>query len=174
MRNIKIAEDIYALLQRHAEPFVDSENDVLRRLLLAEDADGYIDGAPAVRRGPGDLMPYLDAGLLNAGDELVHEQPRKGRVHRALVAGDGWLEVEGHPAFRQVSPALKALVGNEINGWGQWTHVASGRRLQELRDELRRRQANGTQVAHAPMATDPATGETSTTASDSHATRKAL
>jgi hypothetical protein len=137
MRNIEVDDDVYALLQRHATPFVDSENDVLRRLLLG---DGV--GEPAevndVRRGPGDLLPYIEAGLMAAGDELIHDQPRKGKTNRARVAGDGWVEVDGHPAFKQVSPALKALVGHEINGWGQWTHVPSGRRLQELREELQR------------------------------------
>jgi hypothetical protein len=85
-------------------------------------------------------MPFIEAGLLAAGDELVHEQPRKGLVHRARVTGDGWLAVDGR-AFRRVSPALKSCVGHEINGWGQWTHVRSGRRMQKLREELRQRQA---------------------------------
>ena len=44
------------------------------------------------------------------------------------------------PPFEKVSPALKACVGHEINGWGQWTHARSRRQLQEFRDELRRMQ----------------------------------
>jgi hypothetical protein len=132
-RKIEIDDEIYALLQRHARPFEDRENDVLRRLLLA----GPATPAPAPSGRPGDLLPYIAAGLIQPGDELVHEQPRKGRVHRATVSERGGIDVDGyiHP---KVSPALKAMVGHEINGWSQWTHAKTGKTLHELRVELRR------------------------------------
>ncbi|CAM5677169.1 RAMA domain-containing protein OS=Streptomyces antimycoticus OX=68175 GN=SANT12839_101730 PE=4 SV=1 [Streptomyces antimycoticus] len=34
MRTIEIDDEVFAYLQRHGEPLVDSPNDVLRRLLL--------------------------------------------------------------------------------------------------------------------------------------------
>ncbi|GAA4757697.1 hypothetical protein GCM10023328_47020 [Modestobacter marinus] len=136
MRKIEIDDEVYALLQRHARPFEDRENDVLRRLLFNDDALRKLQSASR----PGDLLPYLDAGLLEAGDDLIHEQPRKGRIHRGTVTPDGGIEVSGE-VYLKVSPALKAVVGHEINGWGQWVLARTGQRLQDLRDELRRRES---------------------------------
>jgi hypothetical protein len=145
MRNIRIDDELYAFLQRHARPFEDSENDVLRRLLLEDGGDTRprkrgLTAAPSPGRRPGNLMPYLDAGLLRTGDELVHEQPRKGLVHRATVSADGWLLAQDE-SFAEVSPALKHCVGHEINGWKYWTHRRSGQPLRALRDELHHRQS---------------------------------
>ena len=144
MRKIEIDDEVFAVLQLHARPLEDAANDVLRRLLLCQ-GNGEAtrpsgETRPSrPRKGTGDLMPFLEAGLLQPGDQLTHSQPRKGLVHQAVVAADGWLEVAGRP-FPKVSPALKACVGHEINGWGQWTHKRTGRRLQSLREELARRQ----------------------------------
>jgi hypothetical protein len=138
MHKVDIDREVYEFLQGHARPFEDTVNDVLRRLLLANA------GGPPGRnsdgrkqRRTGDLKPFLDEGLLAPDDELVHEQPRKGVVHRATVTADGWLQV-GDQEFPQVSPALKSCVGNEINGWANWKHRRSGRSLQDLRAEHRR------------------------------------
>jgi hypothetical protein len=141
VHKIEVDDEVFALLQRHAQPFVDRENDVLRRLLLGEPAAGRSADTSAARNDLGVLMPYLDAGLLEPNDELVHEQPRKGLVHRAHVTRDGCVEVAGNPPFRNVSPALKFCVGHDINGWDHWTHVRTGRRLRELREELRQLQS---------------------------------
>lgn len=143
MHKVDIDDEVYVFLQAHARPFEDSVNDVLRRLLLA--ATPYPMEPPRSRsptinqRRPGDLMPLLKLGLLEAGDELVFEQPRKGAIHRATVTEDGWLTVNDED-YPKVSPALKSSVGNEINGWKQWIHRASGRPLEDLRAELRRTQ----------------------------------
>jgi len=143
MRKIEIDDDVFAHLQRHARPLMDKENDVLRRLLF----DGGEDGAatsggdtprpPTNRpsRGTGDLMPYIEGGLLAAGDELEYRQPRKGLVHRARVGADGWIETDSGP-FKKVSPSLKAYTGTEINGWSHWRRIVDGRRLGDLRDQL--------------------------------------
>lgn len=134
---IDIDHEVYEFLQGHARPFEDSANDVLRRLLLTSAA-----GPPKRKTGggthrrAGDLKPYLDEGLLKPDDELVHEQPRKGVVHRATVTADGWLQVNNQE-FPKVSPALKSCVGHEINGWANWTHRRSGKPLQDLRAEYR-------------------------------------
>jgi hypothetical protein len=133
MRTIRIDDEVYSVLQQHARPFEDTENDVLRRLLLEDGSQKVADDSR--RHRPGDLKVYLDAGLLNVGDELVHEQPRKGVVHRATVTLDGCLVVGGK-TFSAVSPALKSSVGHDINGWKSWRHHRSGRLLNELREEV--------------------------------------
>ena len=54
------------------------------------------------------------------------------------MTADGWVEVPGLPPFKKVSPALKACVGTEVNGWSRWVHERSGRSLSDLRDQLQR------------------------------------
>ena len=130
-------------LQRHAslahrEPLVDTPNDVLRRELLnskkppADKAGGRRTGA---------LMPIIEAGLAAAGDTVRHHQSRLKRTHEGIVTADGWIEIPDGRAFPQPSPALKAQTGIDINGWGQYTPVPSGRRLQDLHAEVAKHQA---------------------------------
>lgn len=126
-RSIEVDEEVFAALEREAIPFVDTTpNDVLRRLLLA--------GTPNPLAGKsGDLMPLLDAGRLRAGDRLVHHQPRKGRTFTAEVTADGHIQLPDGRRFAAPSPALRACVGSEINGWGQWEVERTGQRLQDIR-----------------------------------------
>ncbi|OQD51854.1 hypothetical protein BM536_037710 [Streptomyces phaeoluteigriseus] len=137
MRTIEIDDEVFAYLQRHSEPLVDSPNDVLRRLLLNEERSSA-DGAGIRRTGA--LMFILEAGLAAPGDKLQHHQSRLKRTHEAVITADGWVELPDGRAFPQPSPALKAQTGSEINGWGQYTHLPSGRRLQALREEAAKHQ----------------------------------
>ncbi|MDQ1013143.1 hypothetical protein QFZ82_007628 [Streptomyces sp. V4I23] len=130
MRKIEIDDEVFAYLQRHSEPLVDTPNDVLRRELLGKKKP---DAEQA--RGPGALMFIIEAGLVAPGDKLQHHQPRRQRTHEATVTADGWVEIPDGRTFAQPSPALKAQTGSDINGWGQYVHLPSGRRLQELREE---------------------------------------
>ncbi|MEU5903875.1 hypothetical protein ABZ780_05820 [Micromonospora sp. NPDC047467] len=136
MHEIQVDDQVYELLQRHARPFVDRENDVLRRLLRIDSSPGT---AKSQRLGGGDLSSLIDAKLLAPGDDLVHVQTRKGLTHRAVVTEDGSIRLPDGSTYAKPSPALKACVGHDINGWGQWTHAATGRSLHELREELRQR-----------------------------------
>ncbi|MFJ4414265.1 hypothetical protein [Streptomyces sp. NPDC088925] len=132
MRTIEIDEEIFAYLQSHSEPLVDTPNDVLRRELL------HPHRSPAKatdQRRKGSLASLIDAGLVSAGDTLEHHQTRLRRTHTAVITADGWIEIQDGSTFAQPSPALKAQTGTSINGWGQYTHVRSGKRLQELRQE---------------------------------------
>ncbi|WP_238433582.1 restriction system modified-DNA reader domain-containing protein [Micromonospora tarensis] len=133
MHRIEVDDQVYALLQQHAEPFVDRENDVLRRLLGIDLGPEKVkeDGRPG-----GDLMGLIEAELLVPGDELIHVQSRKGRTHRAVVTTDGYLRLPDGSTYAKPSPALKACVGHDINGWGQWTHARSNVPLQALRKKL--------------------------------------
>ncbi|OKJ03893.1 hypothetical protein AMK18_01505 [Streptomyces sp. CB01249] len=134
-RTIEIDDEVFAFLQHHSEPLVDTPNDVLRRLLLADPAQ-----RPATTPGrrPGDLMPFIKAGLLKPGDKLVHVQPRRGLTHEATVTPDGWIEIEDGREFSKPSPALKAQTGVDINGYGKYVLKDDNEvRLQDLRDRLR-------------------------------------
>lgn len=131
-RSIEVDDEVFAYLQSHSEPLVDTPNDVLRRELLGTAGRS----APAARgRRNGSLTALIEAGLVSAGDTLQHHQSRLRRTHTATITTDGWIEIPDGRAFPQPSPALKAQTGSSINGWGQYTHVPSGRRLQELRQE---------------------------------------
>ncbi|WP_149825247.1 hypothetical protein [Streptomyces tailanensis] len=135
MRTIEIDDEVFACLQRLSEPLVDTPNDVLRRVLLKNGAGHSSTGQASGTRRTGSLLPLIEAGLVAAGDKVRHHQSRLKRTHEATITADGWLELPDGQAFPQPSPALRAQTGNEINGWGQYTHVPSGRRLQELREE---------------------------------------
>ncbi|MFD5426354.1 hypothetical protein [Streptomyces sp. NPDC127084] len=139
MRKIEIDDEVFAYLQRHSEPLVDTPNDVLRRELLGKQKPN----AGREARALGALMFIIEAGLASPGDKLQHHQPRRQRTHEATITPDGWVEIPDGRAFPQPSPALKAQTGSDINGWGQYTHVASGRRLQELREEAKGLPAQG-------------------------------
>ncbi|MFE5482979.1 hypothetical protein [Streptomyces sp. NPDC056527] len=133
MRKIEIDDEVFAYLQRHSEPLVDTPNDVLRRELLGEKSSQDA----GAERGLGGLWFIIEAGLAAPGDQLRHHQPRLQRTHEAAITADGWVELPDGRSFAQPSPALKAQTGSDINGWGQYTHVPSGRKLQSLREEAR-------------------------------------
>lgn len=77
---------------------------------LEADADD-----PAIRTAAFPTKTLLVRGRLHPMDELHYEEKRKGRLHRAVILPDGWIRtVNGE--YRQPSPALRDLVGHEING----------------------------------------------------------
>jgi hypothetical protein len=129
MRKIEVDDEVFAYLQRHSEPLVDTPNDVLRRQLLDASAPGM-----SSSRRTGSLMPLIEAGLVTAGDTLQHHQSRLRRTHEAIITADGWIELPDGRSFSRPSPALKAQTGNDINGWGQYIHLRSGLPLQALRE----------------------------------------
>ncbi|MGW5420202.1 restriction system modified-DNA reader domain-containing protein [Streptomyces sp. NPDC003943] len=134
-RSIEIDDEVFAFLQSQSEPLVDTPNDVLRRLLLG--SSGRLPDATSERR-PGDLMPFIKAGLLTAGDKLIHVQPRRGLTHETTVTADGWLAIEDGREFPKPSPALKAQTGVDINGYGKYVLKTNPEvRLQDLREQLR-------------------------------------
>lgn len=138
LRKIDVDDDVFAFLQRHSVPLVDTPNDVLRRLLLNDELAAV--AAEGTRRA-GALLPLLEFGLVRSGDTLRHHQPRLNRTHEATITADGWVELPDGRVYAQPSPALKAQTGSDINGWGQYIHVPTGRPLQELRKEAADRSA---------------------------------
>ncbi|MFF8608431.1 hypothetical protein ACF06X_21105 [Streptomyces sp. NPDC015346] len=134
-RSIEIDDEVFAFLQSRSEPLVDTPNDVLRRLLLKDTA---LPRESSGERRPGDLMPFITAGLLEAGDKLIHVQPRRGLTHEATLTADGWLRIEDGREFSKPSPALKAQTGVDINGYGKYVLKKNPEvRLQDLREQLR-------------------------------------
>lgn len=127
---IEIDDEVYAELERHVKGF-EQPNDVLRRLLL-KDAPAHPLAVVPSRKGK--LLPLLQAEVIAVGDLLVHERKRKGDRFEATVAEHGWLSVNGRP-YQSPSPALGDLVGTQIDGWHNWTHVKSAKTLRELREQ---------------------------------------
>ncbi|MEU3493506.1 hypothetical protein ABZ747_08415 [Kitasatospora cineracea] len=137
-RTIAIDEEVFAFLQAHGEPLVDTPNDVLRRLLL-QSAPGGANPAPAAP-APGALLPFLQRGWLRDGEELHHTKKRSGVTFRAHVTPEGGIRIDDGRVFLLPSPALKAQVGSEINGWGQYLISRTEEPLQTLRDRLKKEQ----------------------------------
>ncbi|MER5455331.1 hypothetical protein ABT008_11165 [Micromonospora sp. NPDC002389] len=138
-RTIEVDDEVFAFLQQHCEPLVDTPNDVLRRLLLREDSEEPQErAAPTTRRlpqRPGALLPLINAGVLTPGDVLRHEQPRRRMVHEATVTPRGWLKLADGRSFSTPSRALAEQTGTTINGW-TYVHVPSGKSLYELRSKI--------------------------------------
>ncbi|KAA8890080.1 hypothetical protein F3087_01820 [Nocardia colli] len=137
-RKIVVDDEVFKALVAARVDF-ESENDVLRRLLLAGDdsspppSPSTLDTAGQPRVGQ--LAILLERGLIRSGDELQHHRIRKGQVFTATVL-DGGLIQTAEGVYGSPSPALKALVGSDINGWHYWIHTRSGKTLRELRASL--------------------------------------
>ncbi|WP_433212031.1 hypothetical protein ACQP00_51645 [Dactylosporangium sp. CS-047395] len=141
-RTIEVDDEVFAFLQQHCEPLVDTPNDVLRRLLLgggSEESPKRLEAAtvarPRVLRRKGALSPLIKAGLIAPGDVLRHEQPRRRMVHEATVTAHGWVRLADGRLFSTPSRALAEQTGTTINGWG-YVHVPSGKPLYELRAQV--------------------------------------
>lgn len=92
----------------------------------------------AARQG-GWLLPLVEAGLLQVGEQLVGRY--RGDVYTAAVATDGSVSLRHGDTPLVGSPSLTAreVVGYEINGWTFWRHTdgeGNERPLSDLRDEL--------------------------------------
>lgn len=64
----------------------------------------------------------------------MHLQTRKGLSCIGQVEADGWITTE-HGRNAEPSPALRDLVGSQIDGWAYWTHEPSSESLRQLREE---------------------------------------
>jgi hypothetical protein len=73
---------------------------------------------------------------VQSGDQLTHQRKRTGQTFSAIVTADGWVQLPDGQLYSAPSPALKACVGTEIDGWASWRHERTGKTLRELRDEL--------------------------------------
>ncbi|XVU22919.1 hypothetical protein ACQPZJ_37450 [Actinoplanes sp. CA-054009] len=135
MPTIEVDDEVFAKLQGRAVPFVDTPNDVIRRLLA--EVDGSEAPVRAVAPAPaGRLSRLIRQGLVRPGDKVRHQRKRTNEIFEATITEGGCLQVEGVAApFREPSPALRHFTGSQIDGWHNWTHVGSQRTLRELRDQ---------------------------------------
>lgn len=134
MPRIEIDDEVYAELERHVKGF-EQPNDVLRRLLLDETDAPASTKARATSRTDvvGRLLPLIESGLIKPDDKLVHHKIRKGITFTATVGINGTVITDAG-IYTSPSPALAKLVGSQIDGWTNWTHLPTDKTLKELRD----------------------------------------
>jgi predicted CopG family antitoxin len=94
MPKIEISEDVFKGLQKLARPFVDSPNDVIRRLL--EDAEVEIDSSKMTNNPEG-----YDLTLLVDGDSRVPQTDCKERILKVL-----WQEYGGRGEKPEVTKSV--------------------------------------------------------------------
>lgn len=86
----------------------------------------------------GDLML---AGLIEEGDTVYHEQPRKGRSFAARIGRAGRILV-GNREYDSPSGALSDAVGSSRNGWRDWRLERTGETLEQVRERFRRHRSS--------------------------------
>lgn len=117
MRVIEVSEEVYRELQRRAEPFVDTPEDVIRRLLSIA-PERVVE--PEVEAGAADLVSH--AGRVPHGADL--RATYKGREFSAQVV-NGRVLWNGR-AFDSLSSAAVAVIQSTgtrrptENGWRFW------------------------------------------------------
>lgn len=84
-----------------------------------------------------DMRLLLDLELLRPGQQLIFEQPGKGRRHMAFVEPDGGSRFQ-NARYMSPSGAAKAAAGGSINNWIHW-RTMDGRLLDNLRKRARKR-----------------------------------
>ena len=133
-RTIRIDDDVFAALQALAEPFVDTPNSALRKLLeldgtatapVAKDDQGE-DGFPQYG-----LATYLADGRLRVGQRLVWKRRNLKQEYFAVVLNNGNLRVDGLRVFGTPSRAATVIASHQENGLRVW-RTEDGTRLEDL------------------------------------------
>lgn len=142
MHKIEVDDEVFALLQQLAVPFVDTPNSVLRRELLATKKDqqsGKVaptdpprpKPVPKLHNRTGELMPFITSGKIQVDDVLIHTR-RNGESYQGIVTNDGWIKINGN-TYASPSGALKSCLGHDVNGWKNWTHQRTNQLLDAFR-----------------------------------------
>lgn len=118
-RTIRVDDEVFAKLQSLAEPFVDTPNSTLRKL-LGLDASSPV-GAPRPTHRDQSLAPLLADGRLRAGQRLVWRRRNLRQEHHVTVVADGSLRLDDGSTHSTPSAAATALAGNQQNGWRVFT-----------------------------------------------------
>ena len=144
MHSIQIDEDVFAVLQNHAKPFIDSPNTTLRRLLSIEpqeappaaktandDLEQLLRESMESRRTKApkaDLRVLVRAGVLRDGERLylVDYQGQRVPQQEAVVAG-AMLAFKGqHYTMSNLAQELLKKVGfksNSVRGPSHWANA---------------------------------------------------
>ncbi|MGU3292505.1 GmrSD restriction endonuclease domain-containing protein [Williamsia sp. M5A3_1d] len=95
----------------------------------------------STRNPPGEsIADLIDAGLLAEGDEIFHDQVRKGTSVTARIGPGGKILLGGRE-FTSPSMALGQATGTSRNGWRDWRVGRTNETLDQLRTRFRRRQS---------------------------------
>lgn len=127
MPTIRVDDEVISALGEKAQPFVDTPNTVIRRLLKLPEAQR--NATPA--RSEGELMPLIGSGALSPGEKLIWK--RRNGSHRAVITEDGRLTV-GQRTFNTPSGAAKFVAGYNVNGWTAWRRSGDGCLIGDLRE----------------------------------------
>src|SRR5438270_636737 len=97
MPAIEIDDEVFAQLQNRARPFIDTPNDVIRRLLAEVEAVAPSASATPIptTTTPRDVPPMgrlhklIDDGSVRPGDQVRHRRKRTGEVFEATITEGG-------------------------------------------------------------------------------------
>lgn len=123
-RTISIDTDVYAAIWAARVAGEQSENDVLRRLLLGGEI-GAVRGASA-----GPAVGFHDARhdvSFPAGMEIVRDY--KGKRYSAVARDGHWVRVDNGVAYRSLNRLNASIVAGAESVWnGKWSYLdADGR-----------------------------------------------
>ncbi len=134
-RTIRVDDEVFAKLQSLAEPFVDTPNSALRRLLDLP-SPGTAGSAQQPQRHVSardqTLVPLLADGRLRVGQRLVWRRRNLRQEHHAVVLQTGELRLDDGSTHSTPSGAATVIAGNQQNGWKAWA-TEDGTLLKELR-----------------------------------------
>jgi Restriction Enzyme Adenine Methylase Associated len=153
---IEVDDEVFALLQQHARPFLDTPNSTVRRLIgldapvrSADSADDDSDLELLLQdsqessrtKAPKASLPKLvQHGLLQAGERLFLVDYKGNRVpqQEATVSGSGLLHKGHHYSMSDLSQALlrkQGFVSRSVRGPLHWQN-SKGESVAELWQRL--------------------------------------
>jgi hypothetical protein len=136
MKKIEIDIEIYRLIESNRLSFEESENEILKRILLnTKKSDGFI---------PVDVQKHTwvsGGGLLWKGvflkNGLKLQKEYKGQLFKAEVINNQI--VFNNSSFHSPSAAAIAVTGTSVNGWVFWEYFNSEKNEWEILDKLRKK-----------------------------------
>ncbi|MFH8518688.1 hypothetical protein ACH4CE_27090 [Streptomyces gelaticus] len=134
-RTIRVDDDVFARLQSLAEPFTDTPNSVIRRLLGLANPSAQAGHPASPASSPADDFPLaalITEGRLHVGQQLVWRRRNLKQVHHAVVVDGGGLRLDDGSVHATPSSAATALAGNQQNGWKAFA-TEDGTPLKDLR-----------------------------------------
>ena len=158
MESIKIDNDVFEYLQKHARPFVDTPNSTLRRLLfndsnapspkpktMSKAADVQMEELPAEginaarnrsKAPKADMEVLTKSGLLRNGEKLylVDYQGNKVQKIQAVISGGDLIYNGQRYSMSNLAQELLAKVGfksNSVRGPAHWV-TNEGKSIKDL------------------------------------------
>lgn len=156
-QRIEVDDEVFALLQQHARPFLDTPNSTVRRLI---GLDAPVESADSADDDDSDLKPLLQDsqessrtkapkaslpklvqhGLLQDGERLFLVDYKGNRVpqQEATVSGTGLLHKGQHYSMSDLSQALlrkQGFVSRSVRGPLHWQN-SKGETVAELWQRL--------------------------------------